>query len=419
MLAEIDYLKPHFDAHPEDRADLRAFIAAGRIEIVGGSYNEPNTNLTCAESTIRNAIYGLGYQRDVLGADPQSAWMLDAFGHDPGYPGLMAAAGLTASAWARGPVPPVGPERAPSATTQRMQFASEFEWISPDGHGLLTSYMANHYGAGWVTHQAADLDGGRAGRLRAVPPAGAGRGDPERPAAGRRRPRHPVPVGHRHPPGLERALRLAAVRHRAAARVLRRGPRRGRRSAMSGSRPQTRDMNPVYPGKDVSYIDTKQAQRAAEIAVTDGERLAAAGLAGRRRRYPAAESLDKAWRQLAFGAHHDAITGTESDQVYLDLLGGWREAWRARRRRPPGGRRPPGRPGRHRGRRGPAAGPAGGRRRGGVQHAVPAPRRPWPASRWLAAPGPGLPSLADESGQPVPCLAERPAAAPGRQPGRR
>src|ERR1700729_4169992 len=28
VLAEIDYLKPHFDAHPKDRADLLAFIAA-------------------------------------------------------------------------------------------------------------------------------------------------------------------------------------------------------------------------------------------------------------------------------------------------------------------------------------------------------------------------------------------------------
>src|SRR4029077_3702151 len=27
------------------------------------------------------------------------------------------------------------------------------------------------------------------------------------------------------------------------------------------------------------------------------------------------------------GAHHDAITGSESDQVYLDLLTGWRDAW--------------------------------------------------------------------------------------------
>jgi alpha-mannosidase len=31
--------------------------------------------------------------------------------------------------------------------------------------------------------------------------------------------------------------------------------------------------------------------------------------------------------QLAYGAHHDAITGSGSDQVYLDLLTGWRDAW--------------------------------------------------------------------------------------------
>ncbi|MEU4423529.1 glycoside hydrolase family 38 C-terminal domain-containing protein, partial [Actinoplanes sp. NPDC024001] len=42
--------------------------------------------------------------------------------------------------------------------------------------------------------------------------------------------------------------------------------------------------------------------------------------------YPHSQ-LDRAWRQLVFGAHHDAITGSESDQVYLDLLTGWREAW--------------------------------------------------------------------------------------------
>ena len=38
--------------------------------------------------------------------------------------------------------------------------------------------------------------------------------------------------------------------------------------------PQTRDMNPIYTGKDVSYIDTKQAQRAAEFAVLEAESFA-------------------------------------------------------------------------------------------------------------------------------------------------
>ena len=67
VLAEVDYLKPHFDAFPQDRAYLRALLADGRVELVGGTYNEPNTNLTGAETTIRNAVYRIGLQRGVLG----------------------------------------------------------------------------------------------------------------------------------------------------------------------------------------------------------------------------------------------------------------------------------------------------------------------------------------------------------------
>src|ERR1700678_4555478 len=149
VLAELDYLKPYFDAYPQDREDLRALMAEGRIEIVGGNYNKPSTNLTCAEPTIRNAVYGIGFQRDVFGADPRTAWVIDGFGHHPGSRGLMAAAGLTSSSWARGPFHQWGPSGAAGGGNRRMQFGSEFEWLSPDGHGLLTSYMAQHYSAGW------------------------------------------------------------------------------------------------------------------------------------------------------------------------------------------------------------------------------------------------------------------------------
>ena len=322
VLAEIDYLKPHFDAHPEDREDLLAFIASGRIELVGGSYNEPNTNLTSAESTIRNAIYGLGYQRDVLGGQPAAAWMLDAFGHDPGYPGIMAAAGLTESAWARGPFHQWGPDRSVGDNT-RMQFASEFEWISPDGGGLLTAYMPNHYGAGWVTQDQPDLAAAEqsaygqfallapvAATRNVLLPVGADHVIPSRWATEIHRDWNSRYVWPRFVTAVPSEF-FAAVRGDAERRDV-------------WITPQTRDMNPVYPGKDVSYIDTKQGQRAAEIAVEDGERLATlAWLAGAD--YPA-EGLDKAWRLLVFGAHHDAITGTEGDQVYLDLLAGWREA---------------------------------------------------------------------------------------------
>jgi hypothetical protein len=323
VLAELDYLKPYFDVYPEDRADLRALIAAGRIEIVGGSYNEPNTNLTCAESTIRNAAYGLAYQRDVLGAEPTTTWMLDAFGFDPSYPGLMAEAGMAESSWARGPFHQWGPSKAAGGNT-KMQFPSEFEWLSPDGNGLLTSYMPNHYSAGWITQHATDLAGAEDdafAQFRQLAPVAATRnvmlpvgGDhvvPARWATAIHRDWNSRYVWPRFVTAVP-AEYFAAVRAESAA-------------AGAWIMPQTRDMNPVYPGKDVTYIDTKQAQRDAEIALLDAERLAtAAWLAGAD--YPLA-SLDKAWRLMAFGAHHDAITGTEGDQVYLDLLAGWREAF--------------------------------------------------------------------------------------------
>ncbi len=401
VLAEIDYLKPHFDAHPEDRADLLAFIRAGRIEIVGGSYNEPNTNLTSAESTIRNAIYGLAFQRQVLGADPAVAWMLDAFGIDPAFPGLMAAAGMTESAWARGPFHQWGPNRT-VGDNRRMQFASEFEWLSPDGGGLLTSYMANHYGAGWVTHSAASLEAAEqaayeqfrqlapvAATRNVLLPVGADHVIPSRWATGIHRDWNERYVWPRFVTALPSEF-FAAVRKDAAERDV-------------WITPQTRDMNPVYTGKDVSYIDTKQAQRAAETAVEDGERLATlAWLAGAE--YPAA-SLDKAWRQLVFGAHHDAITGTEGDQVYLDLLAGWREAFE----RGDGARLGAARHLAGLAATVAAAGPdAGPQARAVVVFNTLSQPRSGLARITLdfAEPGPGWAVLRDDAGAEVPCLAE-------------
>jgi alpha-mannosidase len=321
VLAELDYLKPHFDAFPADRAYLRSLLADGRVELVGGTYNEPNTNLTGAEATIRNAVYGMGFQRGVLGAEVGSAWMLDAFGFDPGFPSLMAGAGLTSSSWARGPFHQWGPEE-----NTRMQFPAEFEWLSPDGSGLLTAYMANHYGAGWVLNTANDLDAALAAAysqfkslasVAATPnvmlPVGSDHVIPARWVTDVGREWAARYVWPRFVPAVPREF-FSAVRAAAEATP-----------AKYWIMPQTRDMNPLYTGKDVSYADTKLAHRAGETALLEGERLATLAWLGGAP-YPA-ESLDKAWRQLAYGAHHDAITGTESDQVYLDLLAGWREAW--------------------------------------------------------------------------------------------
>ncbi|OBF39017.1 alpha-mannosidase [Mycolicibacterium peregrinum] len=324
VLAEVDYLKPYWDARPEDRDDLRRFIAEGRVEIMGGTYNEPNTNLTSPETAIRNFVSGMGFQRDVLGANPATAWQLDVFGHDPQFPGMAADVGLTSSSWARGPHHQWGPMQN-DGDSERMQFASEFEWIAPSGRGLLTHYMPAHYSAGWWMDSSASLAEAEEStyalftKLKRVAltrnvllPVGTDYTPPNKWVTQIHRDWNARYAWPKFVCALPSEF-FTAVR----AEVDERG--------ITPS-PQTRDMNPIYTGKDVSYIDTKQANRAAEDAVLDAERFAVfAGLLGGAD-YPQA-AMTKAWVQLAYGAHHDAITGSESDQVYLDLLTSWRDAW--------------------------------------------------------------------------------------------
>jgi alpha-mannosidase len=327
VLAEVDYLKPYWDTYPKDRAILRRLIDEGRVEVMGGTYNEPNTNLTDPETTIRNFVHGMGFQRDVFGARPATTWQLDAFGHDPAFPGFAADAGLTSSSWARGPFHQWGPMEKTAAgrgDPTRMQFSSEFEWISPSGRGLFTSYMTDHYGSGWALDSAPTLDAaGEAAyqlfvELKKVSiakhvllPVGGDYTPPNKWITDLHKDWARRYVWPRFICSLPRDF-FASVRAELA--------ERGQEPT-----PQTRDMNPIYTGKDVSYIDTKQAQRAAEAAVLEAEPFAAFATILAGADYPDA-ALAKAWVQLAYGAHHDAITGSESDQVYLDLITSWRDA---------------------------------------------------------------------------------------------
>jgi alpha-mannosidase len=330
VVAEVDYLKPWWDTFPAEREFIRRLIAEGRIDVVGGAYNEPSTTLVSVESTIRNVISGMGYQRTVLQADPTMSWMLDVFGHDPQFPSIMADAGLRGTSWARGPFHEGGPMATRDAIAgdvdPRMQFDAEFEWMSPNGRGLLTSYLTSHYISGWWMHNLPTLEAAENqiyklfSRLKTVAATphvlvlvGMDHILPNRWVTDIHRdwaekytwPRFVVSTPSRY---------LAAVEAELSAKhgIL---------------TTQTRDMNPVFAGTAVSYTDTKQANRAAEVALIEAETLAAlAWSRGLAPSYPAAR-IDHAWRQLAFGAHHDAITGSESDQVYIDLLGSWRSAW--------------------------------------------------------------------------------------------
>ena len=276
------------------------------MEIVGGTYNEPNTNLTAYETAVRCAVYGVGFQREIFGASPESAWQLDVFAHDPSFPSVMANCGVTSSSWARGPFHQWGPKHHTGSTTW-MQFPSEFEWLSPDGNGLLTSYMPDHYSAGWQLDLANTLEEAidRAYSLfcdlaavsatkATMLPVGTDYTPPNRWVTQLAREWSERYVWPRFVPGLPKEF-FAAVRAELA--------ETGRVPS-----PQTREMGPIYTGKDVSFIDTKQANRLAETTLIEAEKLLAFALA-LGDDYPE-RAADKAWRQLVFNSHHDGITGS-------------------------------------------------------------------------------------------------------------
>jgi alpha-mannosidase len=331
-VAEIDYLEPFWFHHPHERERLLGLLDEQRLDVVGATYNEPNTNLTGLELTRRNLQFGLAFQRDVLGARADISWQLDVFGHDPSLPSVLHDAGVTATVFARGPYGPWGPLLRGGfdslRPTERRPIASEFEWIAPDGRSVLAIHLAGHYSSGHELDRQASLEDARRfvrnvdetlGPLSAsnqvFVPIGTDLGPPVRWITDLSRHADDDVAG-----ALDGPLVVTSTPSMAVDAI--RGEVADSGLAFA---PQSRDMNPIYTGKDVSYIDSKQAHRATEHLVVEAETWAALAHLSAAAPYPHRE-IDDAWRLLVYGSHHDALTGTESDQVYVDLTAGWRHA---------------------------------------------------------------------------------------------
>ncbi|HEU5081255.1 MAG TPA: glycoside hydrolase family 38 [Opitutaceae bacterium] len=92
----------HIERHdPETFARIRAAISAGKWDVVGGNFVQPDTNLPATEVLLRQFTRGLGYFSKSLGVRPTVAWAPDSFGHSAGWPEIYAAAGMQSFAFSR------------------------------------------------------------------------------------------------------------------------------------------------------------------------------------------------------------------------------------------------------------------------------------------------------------------------------
>ena len=73
-------------------------VAQGQWEPLGGMWVEPDTNMPCGESLIRQLLYGIRYFDKQFGRDKRSTvcWLPDTFGFSAVLPQLLRGAGMSA-----------------------------------------------------------------------------------------------------------------------------------------------------------------------------------------------------------------------------------------------------------------------------------------------------------------------------------
>lgn len=108
--AQLDLLQEHPDAYfgasqpqqfawieQDDPALFERIIAAeaaGRLELQGGFWVEPDTNLPSGESLVRQAIHGQRYWESRFGHRVSMCWLPDAFGYSGALPQILRGAGM-------------------------------------------------------------------------------------------------------------------------------------------------------------------------------------------------------------------------------------------------------------------------------------------------------------------------------------
>ncbi|MBA2276748.1 MAG: alpha-mannosidase, partial [Chloroflexia bacterium] len=75
---------------------VRARIAEGRWEAVGGSWTEPDCQVTGGEAFVRQLFYGQRYVQERFGIRNRVAWLPDVFGFSGAIPQLLRGAGIDA-----------------------------------------------------------------------------------------------------------------------------------------------------------------------------------------------------------------------------------------------------------------------------------------------------------------------------------
>ncbi len=82
------------DEHPGLWKRLRGHIDAGRFDVVGSMWVEPDCNIPSGESLVRQIVHGKRFFQEELGVDTRGLWLPDVFGYSAALPQILAQADI-------------------------------------------------------------------------------------------------------------------------------------------------------------------------------------------------------------------------------------------------------------------------------------------------------------------------------------
>lgn len=82
------------DEHPGLWQRIKGHVSAGRFDVVGAMWVEPDCNVPSGESLVRQIVHGKRFWRDEFGVDAKGLWLPDVFGYSAALPQILSQAGV-------------------------------------------------------------------------------------------------------------------------------------------------------------------------------------------------------------------------------------------------------------------------------------------------------------------------------------
>jgi alpha-mannosidase len=288
--------------YPELFSQMQASVAAGKWELIGGMWVEPDGNLPSGEALIRQILYGQEYFRAKFHQEVKIAWLPDTFGFHWQMPQILAKSGYEAF------------------VTQKLLWNDSnkfphqiFWWEGVDGSRIFT-YFSNELGQGlepvaiakYLATQEEKHHISETAWLYGVGDHGGG------PTAdmlnlGREWADSPL-FFEMQPSTLENFLFNL-------------------KEKLPADLPVWQDelYLEFHRGTFTSKADQKRQNRQVEVLLGNAEKFSAIAYLTNQIPYPQAD-LETAWKGLLLNQFHDILPGTSIPEVFTDADYTWAEA---------------------------------------------------------------------------------------------